>query len=490
MTPAATAPAEAPPEEGPPPRRSTAREIGAVLALGWPRAVVRGVVAFAVMLLLAAAIVLVNEAADPTGLPFFEVLKVIGLVFYAFHHAGIQGEVSRLEVPQTPANPFAGPVDFSFTISLALMLATFLALWLLYRGGRSVARSTGGVAWARALNGAKVGIPYAVLALALSFVARFSEELPQSQFLPTGGPFEFGASPIAAFLWPLALGLLAGALGGLSSAERWIAPEGTGVRARAVVRGGLMMTLFALLLAFTGYLVVVALNPDIPLPFSPRYFEAVASEGLRGVLLLLVTILAIPNIAVWVLIPAMLGSVGAFVGGASFQLVSYWRFPSGVGDTGGGAFPIPGLPQFDTAPAPFFLFLLVPLVATILGGWWAARRASASSRGEGAAVGALAGVVFAIAVTVLIVLSSVGLGLSGSFAGFVQNQRGHVGPPFLTGALLSLVWGAAGGALGGLLGARRAAARAVAPADTGFEGPAPAPPPPAPPPETPAAEEP
>ena len=67
MTPAATAPAEAPPEEGPPPRRSTAREIGAVLALGWPRAVVRGVVAFVVMLLLAAAIVLVNEAADPTG---------------------------------------------------------------------------------------------------------------------------------------------------------------------------------------------------------------------------------------------------------------------------------------------------------------------------------------------------------------------------------------------------------------------------------------
>jgi hypothetical protein len=441
------------------------------------------------MLLLAAAIVLLGEAADPTGLPFFEVLKVIGLVFYGFHHAGIRGEISRLEVPQTPASPFAGPVDFSFTVSVALMLATFLALWLLYRGGRSVARSAGGVPWARTLHGAKVAVPYAVLSLALSFVARLSQELPQSPFLPAGGPFEFGPSPIAAFLWPLALGVVAGALGGLSSAERWMAPEGTGVRARAVVRGGLAMTLYALLLAFVGYLLVVALNPDWPLPFSPRFFQAVTSEGLRGYLALLLTILAIPNIAVWVLVPAMLGNVGAFVGGASFQLLSYFRFPVGFGETGTTPLtPIPGLPQFDTAPAPYFLFLLVPLVATILGGWWAARRVPARSRGDGAAVGALAGVVFAAAVTALIVLSSIGVGFSGSFAGFVQSQRGHVGPPFLFGALLAVVWGVAGGALGGLLGARTAGAPPPVPADTGFEGPSPPPPPETPPLEEPPAE--
>jgi hypothetical protein len=431
------------------------------------------------MLLLAAAIVLLNEAADPTGLPFFDVLKVIGLVFYAFHHVGIRGELSQLEVPQTPASPFAGPVDFSFTISVALMLATFLALWLIYRGGRSVARSAGGVPWARALHGAKVAVPYAGLSLALSFVTRFSQELPQSQFLPAGGPFEFGPSPIAAFLWPLVLGLVTGALGGLSSAEWWKAPEEAGVRAGAVVRGGLTMTLYALLLAFAGYLMVVALNPNVPLPFSPDFFQAVTSEGLRGYLLLLLTILAIPNIAVWVLVPAMLGSLGAFVGGASFELLSYFRFP--VGFPRGGLTPvqgIPGLPQFDTAPAPYFLFLLVPVVSTVLGGWWSARKASARSRGEGAAMGALAGVVFAVAVTLLIVLSSVGVGFSGSIAGLVQNQRGHLGPNFMTGALLALVWGLAGGAVGGLLGARPEAATAVAAAQTGFEGPAPPPPPP------------
>jgi hypothetical protein len=449
--------------------------VGAVLALGWPTAIVRSVIAFVVMLLLAAAIVLLSEAADPSGLPFFEVLKVIGLVFYAFHHAGIQGEVPRLEVPQTPDSPFSGPVEFSFTISLAFLLATFLGLWLLYRGGRTVARSTGGVAWARALHGAKVAIPYAVLSLAMSFGSRFSEELPQSPFLPTGGPFEFGPSPIAAFLWPLVLGLVAGSLGGLSSGERWLAPEGTGARARAVVRGGLVMTLYALLLAFVGYLVVVALNPDLPLPFSPEFFQTVASEGLGGVVLLLVTVLAIPNLAVWVLVPAMLGNVGFSIAGFSLEFLSYFRFPTGFGGTEAPSplAPIPGLPQFDTAPAPYFLFLLVPLVATLLGGWWAARRAPVPSAGQGAATGALAGVVFAAAVTALIVLSSIGIGFSGGVGGFVQTGRGHVGPPFLTGALLALVWGAGGGALGGLLGGRRSAAKVTAP--IGFEGPAPPP---------------
>jgi hypothetical protein len=187
---------------------------------------------------------------------------------------------------------------------------------------------------------------------------------------------------------------------------------------------------------------------------------------------------------VWVLVPAMLGSLGAFVGGASFELLSYFRFP--VGFPRGGLTPvqgIPGLPQFDTAPAPYFLFLLVPVVSTVLGGWWSARKVSARSRGEGAAVGALAGVVFAVAVTLLIVLSSVGIGFSGSIAGFVQNQRGHLGPNFMTGALLALVWGVVGGALGGMLAGWRRARPEAAPVDTGFGGLAPSP-------ESPPAEQP
>jgi hypothetical protein len=464
--------AEAAPEpsEAPPAQRSLPAEVGAVLALGWPGAIVRSVIAFAVVLLLSAAIVLLAEADDPSGLAFFEILKVIGLVFYAFHHAGIQAEIARLDIPQTPENPLFGSVDFSITISLALMLGTFLGLWLLYRGGRSVARTVGGVAWARALHGAKVAIPFALLAFAMSFVATFSIELPESQFLPTGGPFVFGPSPIAALLWPLALGIVAGGVGGVASAERWMAPEGRGARIRAVVRGGLLMTFYAVALAFVGYLVVVAVNPDLPLPFSPEFFQEVASQGLGGINLLLITILVIPNIAVWVLIPAMGGNVGFSVAGASFEFLSYTQFPTGsiAAQEPSALVPIPGLPQFDTAPAPYFLFLLVPLVAALLGGWWAARRAPARSPGDGAAVGALAGVVFAAALTLLVVLASIGIGFSGGVAGFVQTGRGHVGPPFLLGALLALVWGAVFGAVGGLLGGRRAVPTPAG-APSGFE---------------------
>ncbi|MGH2682610.1 MAG: cell division protein PerM [Actinomycetota bacterium] len=500
LPPTEAQPPEEPPVEAPPPRRSTAGEVGAVLALGWPKAVVRGGVAFAVMLLLGAAIVLLVEAVEPSGLSFFEVLKVIGLAFYAFHHAGIQGQIDRLEVPQTPASPFAGPLDFSFTLSVALMLGTFLGLWLLYRGGRSVGLSAGGVAWARALHGAKVAIPYAVLSFAMAFVATFSIDLPQSPFLPTGGPFEFGPSLLAALLWPLGLGILAGGLGGLASGERWISPGGAAARVRAVMRGGLTMTLYALLLAFLGYLVVVALNPDVPLPFSPDFFEAVGSQGLAGLNLLLVTILVVPNIAVWVLVPAMGGSMGFDLAGFSFQFLSYGRFPTGATQIPQTAtpVPIPGLPQLETAPAAYFLFLLVPLAATILGGWWAARRAPARSPGDGAAVGAMTGVVFAAAITLLVVLASIGIGFSAGIQALAQSGRGHIGPPILLGALLSLVWGVGGGALGGLLGGRRPSPVA-APSTLGFEGASPAPPPgdtvaepphPAPSPEGPSGEEP
>jgi hypothetical protein len=489
-------PGEAPPGEGPPPRRSTAREVGAVLALGWPRAIARSVVAFLVVLLLAAALVVLDEAADPSGRSFFDVLRAIGLVFYFFHHTGIEPDFTRLGLTEAAGSPFA---EFSFTFAVALLLGTLLALWLLYRGGRAVARSVGGATWARSLHGAKVAIPYALLAFAMSFVAEFSEDVPQSEFLPTSGPLVFMPSPISALLWPLALGLVAGTLGGLASGEQWAAPEGFGARVRAVLRGGLAMTLYATGLAFVGYLVVVALHPDLPLPFSPRFFQEVGSEGLGGVNLLLLTILVIPNIAIWVLVPALGGSVGFDLAGFSYQFLSYTRFPTGViGQVTDPAAPIPGLPQLDTAPAPYFLLLLVPLVATVLGGWWAARRAPTRSGADGAATGALAGVIFAIAVGALIVLASIALRFRGDLAGVVQTGSGHVGPPFLLGTLLALVWGVAGGAVGGLLGGRRAAPAAPGEA-MGFEGVPPAPPgdtealPPAapvPPPEAPPQEEP
>src|SRR5439155_18771797 len=103
------------------------------------------------------------------------------------------------------------------------------------------------------------------------------------------------------------------------------------------------------------------------------------------------------------------------------------------------------------APAAYYLFLLVPAAAVVLGGMKAAKRASAVSRPEAATAGALAGVGFAILAAGLAVLSSVSLKASGSGLGTIgaQSVKATVGAELVTAALLALLWGVVGGALGG-----------------------------------------
>lgn len=483
----AEAPAPIAPEEAPErrPFLRPAGGIGAMLVGGWARALSRGAVAFAVLLFLAAVLVGLYEGASPTGLSPLELAKVVGLVFFAFHHVGVRAEIPRVEFPQAQQAPLFGSLQLSFTISVVFLLATFLALWLLYWGGRAVARQSGGSGLARAIHGAKVAIPYAALSFGLSFLTGFSKSLPPGQLFPVGGQVTFGSSHLSALLWPLFLGIIFGALGGLVSAERWMEAEGWTLKARGVLRGGLIMALYAVAFAFVGYLVVVALNPDLPVPFTAAFFQEVTEGGTRGILLLVVTVLAVPNLAVWVLVAAMGGSVVVDFAGFSYRILSYTQFPTGLERGAPEAAPLfgqlPGIPDVDTAPLPYFLFLLVPLLATLLGGWWAARKARSGSPGDGMAVGAGAGVVHALALTALLVMASFTLTLSGGLGPFIQTGRGHVGPPLLTGALLALVWGVAGGALGGFLAGRRAGRRAPAP-ERGPEAgpPAPADEPPSP----------
>ena len=106
-------------------------------------------------------------------------------------------------------------------------------------------------------------------------------------------------------------------------------------------------------------------------------------------------------------------------------------------------------------------------------------------------LGAFAGVVFAVLVAVVGVMSTLGLAVSVDVAGFHTGGSGYLGPNALVGGLLALVWGAAGGALGGLIYGRSLPALAPVtdvPAGWGFET-APVampPPPPGPPPPPPA----
>jgi hypothetical protein len=111
-----------------------------------------------------------------------------------------------------------------------------------------------------------------------------------------------------------------------------------------------------------------------------------------------------------------------------------------------------GIPSLPAAPGGYLLFLVVPAVATVMGGLAAARRAGAPDRRIGAAVGGLAGVVFAV------FLSGVGLlsTLSVRFSGHAQaagsaSIRVRLGPDLLIGTLVALAWGLVGGAIGGMI---------------------------------------
>ena len=433
-----------------------------VLTSGWGKAVGRAALAFVIVVLLAQAIPWLATAADPEGAPdTLDVLKIGGVVFFLFHHAGI-----TFDLPNFSLGGAAGPlgaIPVSVTMALALMLGTAVAVWLLYRGGRAVAAEAGGRPVVRALNGAKVAIPYALLSLGLSFLVSFSFDLPPLPFFQGGQPLEIGPSPIAGFLWPLALGLLAGAWGGLSTAKDDIRESPRGRTVGAILGGGWRMAWYGLGLAFIGYLIAAALNPDIPFPFGPDYFRAVAESGsvLDAITLVLSTVLIIPNIATLVLVPAMGGALG-FSGSASgvqlsCTLLSYTKFPSGGAQPpeGGALFDVcSSLPiRFETAPIGYFLFILVPLLATVLAARRAARRAEASSPAQGAAIGAASGVAFAAIVFLLIVLAGISFKGSGEIGGVGGSQSFVLGPTFVTGLVFALAWGVAGGALGGALGA-------------------------------------
>jgi hypothetical protein len=165
------------------------------------------------------------------------------------------------------------------------------------------------------------------------------------------------------------------------------------------------------------------------------------------------------------------GSIGVDFLGSSCAVISYTRFP--LGSTEAPFAPQPGgdlcesLPiEFGIAPIGYFLFLLVPILATLLGGVLAARRAGSTTPGQAAAVGALAGVVFAAVLLGLMILAEFVAQIDIPFSGLFGGGKLALGPNLVSGTLLALLWGPAGGALGGLIASRRVELPATAsPAD-------------------------
>jgi hypothetical protein len=424
-----------------------------ILAAGWGTAAIRAGIAFGIMLGLGLVLAALQWMVTPDRLSLLDVPRTGALIVSLFHRVPIVIELPTVNLPPTTDSPFAGPFDVSVTFSVILLGAAIGAGWLLFRGGRAAGEAGGGPPWARAVHGLKVAPPYALLTLLVSLVAT----LPGDVTGIGGGRAEVHPSIPGSFLWPLLLASALGAAGGLWTARDQVFRGPGGRRAGGVLAGGWRMLWLAMALGSVGFLVLAALNPETTRVFLDG---AVRQGPAGGALVIAATLLFLPNVGAAAAAAAMGGSIDVAVLGSRCVLVSLARFPSGpppssIQGQPGLLDPCVSLPfGLDVAPPGYFLFLLVPVVATVAGGWWAARRGEAVSRGEAAGLGAGAGLVFAALFPVLLVLSGVSYEAEGPLFAVLGGGGVTVGAAPVSGFLLGLVWGMGGGALGGFLWSR------------------------------------
>src|SRR5918994_2032186 len=139
-------------------RRSPLSEI---LVQGWLSGLIRGGLAFVVMAAVGQGAAF---AVSVFGEQQVSAAKLGWLYFGWFHHAAVNVAITtRLNFPVVgaPGGP-SGAAGLTAGVGLAMMLATFLAIAMLYRGGRAVADRAGGTGLARGFQGMKGAPGYAI----------------------------------------------------------------------------------------------------------------------------------------------------------------------------------------------------------------------------------------------------------------------------------------------------------------------------------------
>ncbi|MEO8422944.1 MAG: hypothetical protein ABI595_03420 [Actinomycetota bacterium] len=389
---------------------------------------IRGGLAAFVVTALAAQIVPASIEVVGGGLALSTALKLGWFYELAFHRVAID---------------LIGSGGATGRLSVAFLSGTVLAMWVLFRAGRTAARRAGPSLRDRVLAGAMVGPVYALpIAVITSFV-RLQ--------LHTGGGFipqtvRFHGVVWQAFVFPALLGIAAGGGGGaMGSLSR-------GSRAHAWLAGGWRGLLTALGLAAIGVLVLAAVRPQ----GTATYARMVSSNGPRVASLLLGHhALLLPNQSFFVLGPSMGGCTDLMGSERTIPLLCPGRLPSLepyaiAADIArvGGEDPTTIAPITDRSmPAGYWAFVLVPAIAALAAGRYAGTGVSGSRRVREALVrGAGAGVVFALLVGVGTWIASATL--------FVRPADGSdavsltLGPRLIPTFLLALVWGVVGGALG------------------------------------------
>ena len=396
---------------------------GQGLRSAWPSAVKGGLLAF-LATAIAAQIVPISIDAFGGGFALSTAIKLGWFYELAFH---------KVAIDVTGAGGATG------RISLAFLSGTGFALWVLFRAGRAAARRAGPSFGARVLAGAMVGPVYAFpIAVITSFVRLR---------LHAGGFFApetvgFHGVVWQAFALPALLGISAG--GAAGALEAW--PRDS--RGHAWLVGGWRALLGALGLAAIGVLVLAAVRPQ----GTAAYARAVSSNGPRVAALLLGHhALLVPNQSFFVLAASMGGCTELSGQNASIPLLCPGRLPALsspdlLDDMArvDGVQPAGGTTADRPMPAGYWMFVLVPAVATFGGG----RSAGSGRLGarESFVRGAGAGVVFAVLVGVGSWFASAELILHGAEG--IGTRALRLGPRPLPTALLALAWGVVGGALG------------------------------------------
>src|SRR5919201_1132723 len=122
--------------------------LSGILAQGWLSGLIRGRLAFVAMAVVGQAAAFAVSVVEQQQV---SVPKLGWLYFGWFHHAAVNVAITtglNFPVEGAPRGP-SGAEGLTGSVGLAMMLATFLAIAILYRGGRAVAGRGGGTGGAR-----------------------------------------------------------------------------------------------------------------------------------------------------------------------------------------------------------------------------------------------------------------------------------------------------------------------------------------------------
>jgi len=353
---------------------------------------------------------------------------------YSWFKIGLAETLSSVRVPFTASASGSGVPGPGAPgrLVVATGALTIAVLVLAYRAGREQARAFERRPGAAAVAGSAIAPGVALPMLVIAF--------PVTLGFP-----QFGIDRLEPVLWqafamPLVVSGAAGAAGGAAVARDAL-EQRVGPRVIGAVVGGATASWWGIVGAFIAVLLVAAVSPGP----TGAYARFVSRTGGSGAATVIEHAALLPNQSALVLPLAMGARATLSVGGEPAVVLSR----EGVDASQGAGVLLAAYAgaQGNAASFPewFWAFLLVPLVATVLGGHAAA--GAERRRGERALRGAAGGVVFAA----LCVVAAWAARIEVPAWADLTNGGATLGVPLLTTGGLALAWGVLGGALGAVL---------------------------------------